>query len=617
MDRDADGRNVLSAVVEKMSSSLIMHSPNWVAICRKDTGEIIFANDNFLKNTGYLAEEVLGRSIFNLPIFPKHNDLEKKVIKLNVKTKALKDIFEVEPEKIGNRKGFLVLLISRLNYQEYFTFIFDDRTDLISVQNKLKISEERYRGIFENMLVGVYIASACSGEILDCNEYFAKTLGFQRRESVKGLKIPGLIQSDFLKINNAVSPDFSNRISEIPLRSQDGRLVWVMNNFNLNEDDEYIEGVIVDITKRKEMEELQVTSEFRFRTLIENATDYKFIIDTNGRCQYTSPSVSKMLGYSSPGSLKNIFSLISDKDSEKFYSFLRQVSHTKEIIHGADFQIKHRNGTYRTVHMVAKNLLDIPKLWGIIINAEDITDKIKAQEEMANILWKEQELGRQKTQFISTVSHDFRTPLTNISLNIQLLERYVEEQHCDHIARNVERIKNATKRLTALLNEVSLISKEQSGHLAFNPELCRPSELLDSIIEQVDYLFQSNVDVRIHKNSHDPVMADRSILAHITDNLLGNALKFTPDKSLVCLSIGINKGSIFKLEIKDKGIGIPSEEIEFVFDPYFRASNAGSVKGNGLGLSIVRRCVELHHGIINIKSRKQRGTTVIVEIPLK
>lgn len=616
MAREAVGRNNLSIVVEKMSSSLIMQSPNWVAIFLINTGEIVFANENFLENSGYLVEEVLGESIFNLPLFLKHPSLAKEVGKLNGKSRAVKSMFKLETLKQGTREGFLSLLLTREKGLKYVTFIFDDRTDLIRIQNQLKESEERYRGIFENVLAGVYFASVESGEIMDCNEYFARTMGFTAKEQVIGQRIPGLLELSAFKNTPVKKGKTSHLIKEIPLKLQNDRLVWLKNYYSLNGAGKYIEGVIIDITRKKEIEDLQKTSEFRYRTLIENATDYKFIVDEKGYCQYTSPSVSKMLGYSGKYPVKNIFSLIADKDTEKFNGFLTQVSHSSEKNHKTDILIKHRKGSFRMVHIVAKNLLDIPKIWGIIINAEDITDKIKAQQEMGHILWKEQELNRQKSQFISTVSHDFRTPLTNISLNTQLLERYVEEQHCDHIARNVERIKNAAKRLTALVNEVSLVSKEQSGRLVFNPEIFQPSVLLEYLVEQVDYLFHSNVEVRILEETKDPIKADRLLLAHIADNLLGNALKFSPGKSPVNFTMGIHQGGKFKLVITDNGIGIPRDELRFIFDPYFRATNAGKIKGNGIGLSIVKSCVALHHGTIKYQNRRLGGTKVRVEIPL-
>ena len=280
-----------------------------------------------------------------------------------------------------------------------------------------------------------------------------------------------------------------------------------------------------------------------------------------------------------------------------------------------DIQFRHKTGVYRVLSLKASNFSDTPEIGGVLINAHDITEKIKAQEEIALALKKEQELHRQKNHFISTVSHDFRTPLTNISLNIQLLERNLVDNHFINATKNLVRLNNATKRLTALINEVSLVSKEQSGRLKFTPEEYNSNILIDSIIEQIDYLFQTFVQVDVSKGIPRTVLADRSLIVHIIDNVLNNAIKFSPNQGLVKFSMKLEPQKL-KVVVKDSGIGIPQDEVRFLFDPYFRASNISNISGSGLGLSIVKRCVDLHNGEISIKSMEGKGTTVTISVPL-
>lgn len=178
------------------------------------------------------------------------------------------------------------------------------------------------------------------------------------------------------------------------------------------------------------------------------------------------------------------------------------------------------------------------------------------------------------------------------------------------------RLSNATKRLTALINEVSLVGKEQSGRLKFNPEVVNAFTLIDGIVEQIDYLFQPNVVIDIHKHENVNLLVDKTLIVHIVDNILNNAIKFSPNKEIIKFSMRLHK-NVLKVSVTDNGIGIPAEELRFLFDPYFRASNVSNIGGSGLGLSIVKRCVDLHGGKIDIKSIEGSGTKVTATIPMQ
>jgi hypothetical protein len=160
-----------------------------------------------------------------------------------------------------------------------------------------------------------------------------------------------------------------------------------------------------------------------------------------------------------------------------------------------------------------------------------------------------------------------------------------------------------------------LVSKEQSGRLKFTPEEHNSNILIDSIIEQIDYLFQPFVQVEVLKGIPRSILADRGLLVHIIDNVLNNAIKFSPNQGIVKFSLKLESKRI-KVVVKDNGIGIPQDEVRFLFDPYFRASNISNISGSGLGLSIVKRCVDLHNGEISIKSMEGKGTTVTILVPL-
>ncbi len=591
-------------------------NPSWMGICRMSDGVFIEVNDRFLRGVGLSEDEVIGRSIFSLKLITDPAGFRQIISSLKDKGNVTKDIFEINTRLRGLRKGFLSVSKVLINNENHLIINFDDRTVFIKLQEMLTDSEERYRGMFDNALAGFYRVSYSEGKIIECNNFFAELIGFCSADKVKGFPVKELVinkktHSEFL----SKLKDESTAIFEMPVRRTDGREIWVANYARRLPSKDYYDGIIVDITERKKIVEILALNENRFRKLISNSSDIIFIVDTQGNCKYISPSISNVLGFSSRARIRNIRNVVSDLDQVKFVDFLNLVGSNGLGYSSTDIQFKHKNGVYRVLSLKASNFTDTPEIGGVLINAHDITEKIKAQEEIALALKKEQELHRQKNHFISTVSHDFRTPLTNISLNIQLLERNLVDNHFINATKNLVRLNNAAKRLTALINEVSLVSKEQSGRLRFTPEEYNSNILIDSIIEQIDYLFQPFVQVEVLKGIPRAVMADRGLLVHIIDNVLNNAIKFSPNQGIVKFSMKLEPKRL-KVVVRDNGIGIPQDEVRFLFDPYFRASNISNISGSGLGLSIVKRCVDLHNGEISIKSNEGKGTTVTILVPL-
>jgi signal transduction histidine kinase len=166
------------------------------------------------------------------------------------------------------------------------------------------------------------------------------------------------------------------------------------------------------------------------------------------------------------------------------------------------------------------------------------------------------------------------------------------------------------------MDDVLLFSRMEAGHLEFNPITTDLDAYCKDIIEE----FESTPDIRhpiIYSCNPQPliIQVDLKLLRHILNNLLSNALKYSPEGKRVIFEVTVEEES-FKIRVEDEGIGIPEEDLKHLFEPFHRAGNVGTISGTGLGLAITKQSVETHGGTIAVESEVGVGTTFIVTIPL-
>jgi signal transduction histidine kinase len=239
----------------------------------------------------------------------------------------------------------------------------------------------------------------------------------------------------------------------------------------------------------------------------------------------------------------------------------------------------------------------------------------KSQSELENSLQREKELNQLKSRFISTVSHEFRTPLASILANSQIIERYEKRLSDEQKSGYHAKIKAQIQYLSNLVEDVLLASKGDS--IGFHLEIDRQDfrTFCEEIISEISLLAPNNVVLHLEILGKPESLAfDSKLLRHILFNLLSNAVKYSPNGGKVMLKVNC-KVKDFSLAVSDEGIGIPATEQDKLFQSFFRASNAGKVAGTGLGLTIVKRAVEAYGGDISLRSRPKKGTVVEVKLP--
>jgi signal transduction histidine kinase len=246
----------------------------------------------------------------------------------------------------------------------------------------------------------------------------------------------------------------------------------------------------------------------------------------------------------------------------------------------------------------------------------EITERQRLEEELRNALMKEKELSDLKSNIISVVSHEYRTPLATILSSTELLENYSHKWDQEKRQRHFKRIENSVHHLTQLVNDVLIISKAEAGKLDFNPVPLELVEFCYQLVEELQLTASTQHNISfLCQTASIKACLDEKLLRQFLTNLLSNAIKYSPNGGDVQLELEC-KADVAIFRIRDQGIGIPLKDQNQLFEAFHRSSNVGTISGTGLGLAIVKKCIDIHNGQIAVESEVGTGTTFIITIPL-
>jgi PAS domain S-box-containing protein len=246
-------------------------------------------------------------------------------------------------------------------------------------------------------------------------------------------------------------------------------------------------------------------------------------------------------------------------------------------------------------------------------------DAEAAQQALAEQNERLRELDRLKDEFIALVSHELRTPLTSIHGYLELLLDGGAGELSQEQERFLSVVERNSKRLMQLVGDLLFMAQVEAGKLALDLEEVHLKELVGECLEAARPSADDRAIELVAEVEETPSMlGDRSRLSQVLDNLISNALKFTPRSGRVSVRVSI-AGDEAVIEIQDTGVGIPSGEQDRLFERFFRSSNASdqAIPGTGLGLTIAKTIVERHEGSIAIESKEGVGTTVRVRLPVR
>ncbi len=361
-------------------------------------------------------------------------------------------------------------------------------------------------------------------------------------------------------------------------------------------------------THVRERARLLELSEARVRAIMESSADGIMTTDLRGDVEFANPSAAEMLQRS-----------LEEVVGRSFHELMHRVpvgmpTHSAEdcpTIHqtlqagldrrGVRETLWRRDGSTLALELSITPMHEGGEIRGGVVSLRDVTER--------------RELDRMKEQFVSSVSHELRTPLTSIRgfLEAVLTEEAgpvndEQREYLEIVSRNV-------KRLHALIDDLLLLSRMNSGRIRLQSSEVRLDVLLGRLaVDLAPSAAERSVVVTVEASDGLLVEGSELRLQQAFANLLSNAIKFSPPGGEVKVEAGQRDGEIYAA-VRDEGVGIPADELPKLSQRFFRASTAGATEGTGLGLAITREIVELHGGRLEITSVEGQGSTFRVLLP--
>ncbi len=491
-------------------------------------------------------------------------------------------------------------------------------------EKALRDSEERYRGFFENSLVGVFISTP-AGRYLKVNRAFAAMLGYDSPREV-------IDTTTDIARQHYINPADRDRFRQLlrehgsaadfihKLRRKNGHELWLMSNSrrvkNAADNSIVYEGVIIDITEQKKTEDALRKSEENLLTTLNSIGDAVIAVDAGHRIVRLNPVAEKLTGWTSDEAvgqrLEQVFHIINAATGQRIETPVAQVLKSGEIVAVANHAVLlARDGAEAQIADSAAPIKDSRgRISGVVLVFRDVTEEYRIRDE----LYKMQQMESIGT-LAGGIAHDFNNILAGIFGNIALARECSEHGHpsrkyLDQAEASANRAKNLTGKLLTF---------------AKGGEPIRDHVGLAELIEDVARFDLSGSNVKLHFDRAENLWAaeiDKAQIQQVISNLVINAGQAMPNGGHLYIDIrnhavpndmsaDLKPGRYLRVRIKDEGEGIPENNLARVFEPYFSTRTAG----HGLGLATVYSIIHRHEGQIHIDSKPGAGTTFTFYLP--
>jgi PAS domain S-box-containing protein len=492
-------------------------------------------------------------------------------------------------------------------------------------------SEALFRSIFEGAGIGMAL-SGPDGRIRVANPAFERLLGYAPGElegvDVTDITLPNDLPQQTEYLRQARAGEINAYQMEKRYVRKDGAVVWGLLHASVVRDDQgamrAVIGQVQDITARKEAEAALRESEARFRALVQNDPDVIAVVDDKMHVIYMSPSAEPVSGIPTEhmlGPIESSLQFVHPEDQERTLALFDAVAGQPRAVTSVEARIKHAKLGWRWYQITIMNLLEDPSICGYLFNLRDTTDRKEAELASEAALQAQQaaiteleRLNQSKSRFLSTISHEFRTPLTAIIGYSELLANNVSDSV---IAADAAVIHREASRLNRLVDDILLVDRVDAGHMSLKMRPVDCNALVRDVVATFRPLTDSHQFPLDLDPSLRPIAGDRDRLAQAITNLVSNAVKYSPTGGTVTITTR-NDGDDVVISVRDEGIGIAREDLSRIFDRFERVETgiAGRIAGTGLGLSIAEEIASLHGGRLWAESELGLGSTFYLALPV-
>jgi two-component system sensor histidine kinase VicK len=497
---------------------------------------------------------------------------------------------------------------------QYLIVSGQDVTDQRQVERALLSSETRYKQVVENSLGFVFTCSM-EGRLTSLNAFTAETLGY-RMEDLIGHGV-----GEFLDAEGAAAFEEGLRCLEtgdewqaaLKVRRGDGvlrRIAFRSRRMELPDNQPFILNNGMDVTEQHEAEDALHLATRQRELILESVGDGIFGIDLEGRLTFINQAAAHALGYE-PGQLtgRDVHELIHHSHADgtpysKSTSPIFQAVVRHESIRMRDEVFWRQDGTAIPVEYSASPLIENGHVSGMVVAFQDVSERRR--------------LERMKDEFISTVSHELRTPLTSLRASLGLLSSGTLDKRPEKQRQMVEMAIGNCDRLVRLVNGILDFDSFQKGRLALN---LQPVEAIDLLRRASDASYTAATQARVSFRVEAPpaaVLADEERVLQVLNELVTNAIKFSPPETLIRLIAQPSSATEVCFVVEDYGRGIPAEKLDRIFDRFQQGdgSDSRALGGTGMGLALCRTIVEQHGGRIWAESQPERGSRFLFTLPM-
>lgn len=620
---------------ENRYRALFNQSKDYVTLISLD-GRYLLVNPHFAEALGYTVEEIVGTPVTAyMPPQEAEESVERRkqllagediphYVRVFKRRDGSEFLGEIDLTMVRDSAGTALCIQS----------IIRDVTSWVETENAMRESEERYRIISELIFDYAYsMRVEPDGSLVHewITDSFTRITGYTHTEidqtGTFALYHPDDAARAPLAIQRVIEGEATSDEYRIITKGGEVRWVHILRHPVWDDAENRVIrmfGVAQDITEQKESEEELRRSEEKYRLIAENATDMITRTSADGLRIYVSSACVTLLGYKPEemiGQQSN--SLIHTDDMESVQNGWNALQISTAPV-TFTCRMRHKDGHYVWFEVVSKTIFDPAdgSIREYISVARDISQRkqmdriLLEQERLRFELQKEQELNAVKSNLMRTISHEFRTPLTLITLATDFLDLYIERLDEERRKERLDSIREQVKRLSDMLNDISFVVQGTLHRMIARKATFNLQTYCQAILEEIQttvgkkHQFVYTVEPEAQEG-----ITDKALLRRVLSNLLSNAVKYSPENSVVTLQLSRDSDDIV-FQVIDRGIGIAPEEQKHIFEPFYRSRSViDGIGGTGLGLSIVKDCVDLQGGSISFTSESGKGTTFIVRIP--